>query len=101
MYDNLNDWNELETHIQGLVAAAQTLTECRTAGLSAQVEPLSPFILSSETASKIQLARQRMTAVLGQLQNLVTEPGEFIQRLAHHVSFNCFLVSRQHNLNQS
>lgn len=101
MYDIPSNWNELETHIQELVAAAQALNKSRTVGLNARIEPSSAFSHSPKTASEIQLARQRVTAVLGQLQNLVTEPGDFIQRLAHHVSSMCFLVSRQHNSNQS
>jgi len=101
MDDNPHGWNELETHIKELVAAAQALAECGTGGLNARVEPSTASTLFLETASEIQLARRRVTAVLGRLQSLVTEPGDFIQRLAHHVSLVCFLVSLQHILNQS
>lgn len=95
MDDRLNDWNELKIHTRELVAAAQALTEYGTDSLDPRFEP------SITSASKIQLARRRVTAVLGRLQSLVTEPGDFIERLAHHVSLACLLISQQHDLNQS
>lgn len=79
-------WNDLGTIVNDLVAATQDLTRCVGAESSAGS---APFF---ETSSEARSARRRVNALLGKLQNLVTEPYNFIQRLAHHVSLVAVLA---------
>ncbi|KAK3370066.1 hypothetical protein B0H63DRAFT_306509 [Podospora didyma] len=75
MTSNPHGWNELDTSVQDLVAAAQDL-----AGYSGT----DTFVDSSTSARDISLARRKLCTAITRLQNLVTEPGDFIQHLAHN-----------------
>lgn len=88
-----NSWNELETNIKELVVAVHALAGCEAGGLNPGAEASTAPTQLLEPASGIQLAKRRVTAVLNRLQSLLTEPGDFIQRLAYHVRSICFLNS--------
>lgn len=93
---NTHGWNELEVQVKEFVVAAQALTECETNGPDSRVEPSTTPAPLFDTTSEKQLARRRVTAVVGRLQNLLSEPEDLIQRLAHHVSISSLVLLQQH-----
>lgn len=86
MVNSLNGWNQLEMHVKEIVAAAQEMEKCGKGCLNARVESSTAPTLVLENNSEVQLARRKVIASVERIQNAVSEPTNFIHRLAHHVS---------------
>lgn len=86
MIENSDEWHELKSQLKELIEAARALTECGIGHLDDITELSTTSDLLLEAPSNSQLARRKVAAILGRLQSSVSEPGDFIQRLAHHVS---------------
>lgn len=91
MHSHSSSSSDLEACARELVEVAKGISDMKCTGDSSDLTCPGAANTAQLNALTESQAKQRVTAIIDRLQNLIADPAEFVQRLAHNVSYKALL----------